>query len=343
MYSLSEIFLYVKKWGLKISFQNLMYSIQNREVKKCLGKKNPDKTIYIIRCINDKSKFYNGPIFNLMANYFYVLTHLCYAKEKGYLPVVDQQNYPVYNSLSKPVNGTNNAWEYFWKQPAKISLEDAYQSKNVVLSRRKLLQKWDMGYDSKKYKNPEIVNLINSFMISLNNETEVYVKRKEKELIHGQGKILGVCYRFGGHSKACFYHGNGHPIQPEMTELADIVEKRMFEWNMDKCFFTSDSIESVTYFKNRFKNNVIIMERTRQHENDKTRLKDSLMYCEKNMYQTCLDYLSEMEILSRCDCFIGSITSGMRYAIVKNNMNYEHCEILERGFFEDRRREVEKK
>ena len=144
MYSLPKIFLYIKKWGLKTSFQNLMYSVQNREIKKSFGNKNRDKRIYIIRCINDKSKFYNGPVYNLMANYFYVLTHLCYAKEKGYVPVIDQKNYSVYNSVLEPVNGTLNAWEYFWVQPSDITLDDAYQSKNVILSKRKLLLNWDM-------------------------------------------------------------------------------------------------------------------------------------------------------------------------------------------------------
>ena len=151
MVSPSKVISYVKKWGVRSSFQNLMYTIQNRELHKSFGDENPDKTIYIIRCVNDKSGFYNGPINNLMANYFYVLTHLRYARVNGYVPVVDQQNYPVYNSADSAINGTMNAWEYYWKQPSDVSLDEAYRSRNVILSRRKWFGQWVMGYDAAKY------------------------------------------------------------------------------------------------------------------------------------------------------------------------------------------------
>lgn len=336
---MNKVISYVKTWGIKSSFQNLMYSIQNREVRKHFGSRNPDKTIYVIRCVNDKSRYYNGPINNLLANYFYVLTHLRYAWEHGYIPVVDQQNYPVYNSLSEPVNGTLNAWEYFWDQPGSISLDEAYQSRNVILSRRKWFGQWDMGYDAKKYMDPAVVNSVHSLYVQLNKATEDYVQQRYDELLSGQGRVLGVCFRYGGHAKNCYYHGNGHPIQPEISELADIVENRLSEWKIDRIFLTSDSIDSVEYFKNRFANRLIVMPRIRRPEGViyKT-CKESPMYCSANIYQTTLEYLAEMELLARCDGLIGSVTSGLRYAVVKNNLNYEYCEILERGFFEDKRK-----
>lgn len=339
MYSVKKIFSYVRKWGVKTSFQNLMYHIQNGEKKKSFGDQNPDKTIYIIRSINNGSKYYNGPILNLLANYFYVLTHICYAKEHGYVPVVDQENYPVYNSLDTPVNGTMNAWEYYWQQPAEITLEEAYQSKNVILSRRKWYGQWDMGYDAEKYSDPAIIKFMNSLSVPLNEVTQNYVQEKYNELIAGNGKILGVSFRYGGHAKNCFHHGDGHPIQPEIEELADIVEERLVTWGLDKVFMTSDSIESVEYFRKRFADKLIVMPRIRRAEGVVYESNQhSPMYNKSAIYQTTNEYLAEMELLSRCDALIGSITSGLRYAVVCNNMQYEHCEILERGFFKDNRK-----
>ena len=174
--------------------------------------------------------------------------------------------------------------------------------------------------------------------VPLNKNTEDYVLQNLCNLLKNDERVLGVCYRFGGHAKKSQIHGNGHPIQPEIEDLGDVVEKRMNEWNMHKIFFTSDSIESVEYFQNRFGDKLIVMPRIRQSEAVQLRMKDSPMYCEKNIFQTSVDYLTEMELLARCNALIGSITTGLRYAVVKNNMKYEHCEILERGFFEDRRR-----
>jgi hypothetical protein len=339
MYSFKKAITYVKTWGIKSSFQNIMYTVQNAEIKKHYGSNNPDKTIYIIRCVNDKSRYYNGPINNLLANYFYVLTHLRYANEKGYISVVDQLNYPVYNSLRNPVNGTLNAWEYFWKQPGEISLDEAYMSRNVILSKRKWFGQWDMGYDAAKYRDSSIVNAVHSLCVPLNVTTAEHVNREYNKLLVDKGKILGVCFRYGGYSKDYFYHGDGHPIQPEISELADIVEKRLAEWNMELIFMTSDSIDSVEYFKKRFGNRLIVMPRIRCKEGVKYKTKqESPMYCDSQMFQTTLDYLTEMELLARCNALCGAVTSGLRYAVVQNNMQYEHCEIIERGFFEDKRK-----
>ena len=169
--------------------------------------------------------------------------------------------------------------------------------------------------------------------------TEDYVERKYNELISGKGKVLGVCFRYGGHARNCFYHGDGHPVQPDIDELADIVEQRLSEWGMDCVFMTSDSMDSVEYFRERFGDRLIIMPRIRRKEGVAYKSNhDSPMYCEQNMFRTTLEYLAEMELLSRCNGLIGSITSGLRYAVVRNDMTYEHCEILERGFFEDKRK-----
>ena len=39
-----------------------------------------------------------------------------------------------------------------------------------------------------------------------------------------------------------------------------------------------------------------------------------------------------------CDALIGSVTSGLRYAVVKNNGRYEQTEILDCGRFPDPKR-----
>ena len=339
MYSVKRIISYLRTWGFKSSFQNLVYSIQNRQVRKKYGNDNPDKAIYVIRCVNDKSKYYNGPVNNLMANYFYVLTHLHFARDNGYTAVVDQQNYPVYNSADVPVSGTMNAWEYYWNQPSDVSLEEAYRSRNVILSRRKWFGQWDMGYDAAKYRDPGIVGDLHSLMVPLNKIASEYVEQKYQELLAGNGRILGVCFRFGGYSKKCYYHGQGHPIQPEIEELADIIERRLSEWNMDKVFLTSDTDESVAYFSERFGKRLIVMPRIRNKENVAYESKqDSPMHNKAHIYQTTLEYLAEMELLARCEGLVGSITSGLRYAVVRNNMKYEHCEILDRGLFNDERK-----
>ena len=111
---LEKIIKQYQKYTFVNATKNLIYHWQTREKRISFGMLNPDKTFYVIRSIDNKNRFYIGPTNNLLANYFYVLSHLVYAQKKGWIPVIDMLNYHVYNSLPYPVNGTMNAWEYFW-------------------------------------------------------------------------------------------------------------------------------------------------------------------------------------------------------------------------------------
>lgn len=334
-----KLIFYYKKWGFKKSVKNILYRITTCERKRCYGKNNPNSTIYVIRSINDKSPFYTGPIHNLLANYFYVLSHIKYANSKGWIPVVDQLNYPVYNSEEKEVCGTKNAWEYFWHQPGTVTLDMAYKSEKVVLSKQSWFMQWNMGYDAKNYYDKEQISMYCELakQVPLNEKMEKYVVAKRQEYFSTKGKVMGVSIRYGEHSPKSNYHGPGHPISPETDELIEIVKDRFRIWNMDYIFLASDEQNAIEKFKKEFGNRLIFLPRIRCIESyiyDKEN--PNPMYLKSSIHQTSLDYLTEMELLSQCDSLIGSITSGLRYALIRNEMKYEHFEIIERGCFPDK-------
>ena len=88
---------------------------------------DPSKpTYYIIR------RPYPGV--GLFSNFLVFAGHIRYALTKGWLPVVDMQNYP--NAYLAPEKlGKENAWEYYFEQPLRIGLEQAYKGENVILSK----------------------------------------------------------------------------------------------------------------------------------------------------------------------------------------------------------------
>lgn len=328
-----------KKHSFKDAIKNITYHILTREQKRSFGTENEGKTIYIIRSIAEKSPFYIGPVYNLLANYFYVLSHIQYAREKDWIPVVDELNYPVYNSQDEPVNGTTNPWEFFWKQPGGISLESAYRSENVVLSKQNWFWEWDMSYDPANYENKDTVSFFHdlSECAQLNDFMKEHVAQAVKRTFPPGKRILGVNVRIGGHAKASEEHGKGHPIQPEIEELIQIVQLRLREWNMDIVLLACDTEHAVKYFKEAFGDTLIVFQRRRAALGTEF-LEDPQknLYAPGNGYQTALDYLTEMELLSQCNALIGSITSGFRYAVVRNGGRYEQLEVIDRGRFSGR-------
>lgn len=329
---LQKIIEQYQKYTFVNATKNLIYHWQTREKRISFGSLNTDKTFYVIRSIDDKNRFYIGPINNLLANYFYVLSHLAYAQKNGWIPVIDMLNYPVYNSLPYPVNGTMNAWEYFWQQPSSYTLDEVYQSKNVILSKQNWFSQYDMGYEPSHYEEKEIIKKFFQLaaIVPLNSKVENIINQKSKEILKNKKNILGIAFRFGGHSKKHFAKATGHPVQPDIEEITKLAKIYLDKWGMQYIFLTSDTEEAVQAFKKIFKSKLIVLKRKRFSELLKKGEINNL-YSQENLYQTSLNYLTEMILLSRCDCLIGSINSGLRYAVIQNNCKYKNVKILNYG------------
>ena len=325
----------LRRIGLKRGLNHLMYSWQERERKCSFGKQNPDHIFYVIRGINHLSKYYDGVPLNLLAIYSYVLSHLLYASERGWLPIIDQTKDPVNNKEAYPIHGTSNPWEYFWCQPIPYTLDEIYQSRKVILSKRKWYEPGNLQYSVAAHQNKEIIqNLFNlSQSIPLNEYTKDYIAQWKEKLFTKRGRILGITLRRGGHCRRDVYHAPHHPIQPTPEELGEIVKQRIEEWGMDTVFLATEEELYIEFFSKIFKQKLIWLPRLRYHDWKIYEKDKNPLYQPNQRYQTTLDYLTEMELLAACNGLIGSITSGLRYAIIQNNMTYEHLEILDYGRF----------
>ena len=123
----------------------------------------------------------------------------------------------------------------------------------------------------------------------------------------------------------------GHPVQPDIEEMVKLAIIYLNKWDMQYIFLTSDTEEVVQVFKKIFKDKLIGLERERFSELLK---KDEVnnLYRQERIYKTSIDYLTEMTLLSKCDCLMGSINSGLRYAIIHNNYKYKNVKILDYGY-----------
>lgn len=330
-----------RKFTFMAATKNIIYHWKTREKQCFFGEKNADKQFYVVRSLDDTSKYYIGARHNLMANYFYVLSHLAHAQENKLLPVVDQLKYPVYISQKEPVNGSCNPWEYFWKQPYGNVLEEVYQSKHVTLSKQSWFGEWDMGYDITNYTDPEIVKQYHALseLVPLNQQTRCYCDEIRKKLFSEQDRILGVSVRIGGHSETAFAQGAGHPRQASAEEMIEIVKDRLQRWDMQKVFLATDSDYAISKFREAFGEALIVMPRMRiSIGSEKIRDAAKPMFAAENIIQTTMDYIAEMELLAACTGLLGSVSSGLRYAVVRNGSKYEQIEILDFGRFEDKQK-----
>lgn len=302
--------------------------------RKCFGNKNKDKTFFVIRPYYFmEANELATTVSNLLFHYYRSLQHLTYAVNNGYIPIIDWRNYGTFpHQEEMPINGTTDCWEYYWKQPSDYTLEEVYQSKNVILSDQNTR---NYGYIPEvQFKSPFnnyakrlAINCPKySELFEFNDITKTYFEKRINENFPEEGRILGVCVRAMSYGSAVV---KNHPIQPDMEQLKVLINQKMEEWELDYCFVTCESQLVIDELKDCFEDKLIFLPRKRYTY--KPTSEDNVLYEDGQKYQTNLDYLTEMYMLSKCTCIIGGMNSGMRASIIWNKNNYENMYIFDRG------------
>lgn len=322
-------------------------NIRGRERIKCYGAKNPDKTFYVIRpyyftAQNELTKNIAG----LCVHYYRVLSLLVYAINNNWIPVVDWENYGGISCKEDfSVLGTHNVWEYFWEQPSNYSLDEVYQSKNVILSVQNVRDQ--LKYIPSAFFSPPLQHQAEQYAklcpvydknIKFNKFTLSYINKQKDKLFPMNARILGVSIRGTSYGVDKASHNavilEGHPVQPSLMTLIDSIKIKIKEWNMDYVFLACELESVVETICKYFGDKVIILPRKRYkvgpQRGDFDKGKDAL-YLPGQRYQTNLDYLTEMALLSSCTSLLAAMSGGVRVAIIWNRNTYENMEIIDGG------------
>ena len=260
------------------------------------GDKNPDKIFYI--CKRDL------PREGLMSYTNNFLGHIVYAVEQGYIPVVDMKNFK--NTYLEPEDiGKKNAWELFYKQPTEFSLEEAYESQNVIISN---------GQPSPFRLVDEDSNMLEEWheywhkYIHFTEETENIINQEYKKIINKEDVVLGVNIRGTDYVSL---QQPGLPIQPKVEELMIEARKWMEKYKCNKIFLCCEDQLIVDQFRSEFKNKLVTNERKfyRKTTGDEP-VTDITFERANDRYLRGIEYLTTIGILSKCDYLLGGLSGA---------------------------------
>jgi hypothetical protein len=280
---------------------------------------NPDIIFYIIRRPE--------PGAGLLSNFHWVLGHIMYALQRNYIIVVDMENYKTYYNEASLINGTSNAWEYYFQQPMGYTLADAYTSKNVILSKMEYLYKIlpDEFYNSKIISTH--YTIISKYM-QFNSDTIKAISKAQKALFKNKTNILGVLSR-GTDYKYAYRHN----IVPSCEDLIKTVKECYHKWRMEWIFLITEEQEVVTKFKTEFGDKLLITNHKRLpfYSKDMGAVPNISHGRSNDKYRSGLEYLIDVILLSKCDTLVASKTNGAMAAIKFNNNKYINKFIFELG------------
>jgi len=173
------------------------------------------------------------------SNYLYALTHIAYAKDRGWIPVVDMRNYRTLYSERHPVNGSLNDWDHYFLQP--VDTRTAYASGRFVLSD---------GWNRKSEYHPiwetdDLLELIPDRAAKLRATTADYTRIRpeilaefeawERDNLAGK-RVLGAHWR--GTDK--IVPPPGHRPTPPLAALLDAIREASDRLRPDLIFLASD-------------------------------------------------------------------------------------------------------
>lgn len=294
----------------------MLRKIMMPECKKKYGDKNPDKTFFVIRQ-------YSPGQGGVLCNYIYIIKMIDYSINKGWIPVVDMENYKVLYSQVHPVNRSQNAWEYFFEQPDKIELHEVYQSQNVILSSATMnlddFHSLDSTVLSKRY-NIALKVPLNSFVMNFIHDHASDVLDKVNF-----NRVLGVYYRGTTYKML-----KDHPSPIGELEYLNMIKHEMITQNCSYIFIISDEWEFVEKLKKTF-TNVLCVEHPRIKGFDAKKnksIREQLPDGSKDEIENLLYYLEDVYIFSKCTSIIGSMNNGLYTSIMWNNGEYENIKII---------------
>lgn len=266
-----------------------------------LGKKNPNKTFYVIKKYFTPSGFFS--------NLTFVLDHFQFALRKGYIPIVDMKNFITIYNEKKMINKSYNAWEYYFNNLSKYKLDDVYKSKKVIFSSDKRLNKILLD------KNHNLKKIIKKLVIKKNIKSE-YRKLKNK-IFKNNNKFLGV---FVSGSLQKITRGHALPLPPK-NFVYEV--KKIFESNeCDKILLVTEDNSYLQEFKKKFKNNLIYLNRPRSQINPffSHNIHFETYSRKSHRYKLGKEILIDAMLLSNTPVFIGSISNVTRFVKIYSSL-----------------------
>lgn len=316
---------YIKLKDIYIRINGIQNKMKWREHKKySFSSLNKDKKIYIVRRGNS--------IVGLFSYFITTLGGIAYAEENGMIPVVDLQNYPNTYLFPEEV-GKKNAWEFYFRQPGGISLQEALKSKNVILGPGEPTYPFPCANSSLFLNKNGELNYWRAICKKYIFLNESVMERLEKEkLIFLGKKVLGVSCR--GTDYVAIRPSN-HPVQPGVDKIIEKVEEALMEEGFEAIYLATEDQMIIAKFREKYGERLLLS--NREYADYEYEKKDFITFYstnrENDKYKQGMDYLVSMLLLRECKGLITTMASGTA-GIMCLSGEFDYFYVFDLGYYQ---------
>lgn len=301
--------------------------------------------------MNDNLKYFvvvgNDPRWGIYSFVLELFQQVLYAVVNGYIPVFDTKTlrYPTFD------DGTDNPfYSYFAMPDPKITIDEVYQlpQDRVKIGTPKggylpEYKDFFINFHHTDWIDEELLELISPIFnqyVGLSEKMQLKANAMYDEIFPKDGKVVGVNIRYCYKYVSLYYPDNGmHSRVFEVEELGALLQRRMQEWGYKYVYIICDDREYLDDLKTIMGNAVIYNERPMTHffHNGKPNFDEAVKCCEFSdctAVESITQYISEVELLARCDSILGNPSSAMNVAILRNGGRYEYIDLYDLGMYE---------
>lgn len=291
--------------------------------KKNFGTLNSETTVLIIRPNSQDG------MQGLLSLLVQALRWIEYSDRNGYKAVVDYKNYKT----QYYVNGLN-AWELFFNQPSDLSIDEAYNSKNVILSG----VSFKMTVDNRMYRDAIFSDsCLLDKCISILQRHELLTEEVKKIAIK-EGKSIDIDQCIGVYIRGTDYvklKPTGEYKQPDIRDVISKIREFRDKYDNPNIYLVTEDYNYYVEMHKTFGEclkTVSFDNYVKGYDGKDYLYKSGLLEADKKVRG--INYLVKVLLLAKCKYFIGSITNGSIIAYCMNKKMYDDEYIFNLGYYD---------
>ena len=260
-----------------------------------------------------------------------ILAGLSYAYRHELTPVVDMKNYPN-PYLEDEELGRINSWEYYFKQPCDVSLEEALATPGTASRCIRLYAGPRVGHALFQNLDGELDywrNICNKY-IRVSDEVQ-------KEIDHFKTnfkgrKVLGVSLRGTDYISLKLHD---HPVQPTPEEVIVKAEEVMKEYSFDAVYLSTEDKNIVAKFQAAFGDKLLLHEEVYvdYDYNANKWVTHYSTHREHDKYLMGFEYIVSKLLLLECQGLITNMACGTT-SIMCISKGWEYLHVFDLGYYD---------
>ena len=194
----------------------------------------------------------------------------------------------IYNEKNN-VRNNKNAWNYYFKNLNKFTLNEVYKSKNVLITDSKFFNFFSYNID----KDIQLSKLLRDRII-----INKYLQRSYSKILKkfNNKNILGIHFRGTSYKRSA-----GHPLPATKKQMYNITKNILKKNHIDKIFLVTEEQNYLDFFIKKFGDKVIYLNSSyRSNTNDAFKIYPRNLH----RYKLGREAVLEAMLLSSCKHFV---------------------------------------